>query len=96
LTEYTPTRLLAVKHDLLQLVTGKINSPRYVALSYCWGQTRKKGTLTTASNIGARLSGFVIDDLSKTLQDAIRTVRALGIDYIWIDAVCIVQDDLDD
>lgn len=52
--------------------------------------------MTTAGNIGVRSSGFVIDELSKTLQDAIRTVRTLGIDYVWIDAVCIIQDDLDD
>ena len=52
--------------------------------------------MTTKSNIAARLSGFQINELPRTLKEAIRTVRALGIDFIWIDAVCIIQDDTED
>jgi hypothetical protein len=37
-----------------------------------------------------------MDELSKTLQDAIRITRALGIEYVWVDAVCIIQDDMND
>ena len=37
-----------------------------------------------------------MDELPKTLQHAVWTVRALGISYIWIDALCIIQDDLND
>jgi hypothetical protein len=32
----------------------------------------------------------------KTFQDAIQFTRRIGIQYIWIDSLCIVQDDLDD
>ncbi|KAF2182366.1 hypothetical protein K469DRAFT_711930 [Zopfia rhizophila CBS 207.26] len=33
-----------------------------------------------------------MNELPRTLKDAIRTVRALGIDFIWIDAVCTYPD----
>lgn len=36
------------------------------------------------------------EDLPKTFQDAIVVVRSLGINYLWIDSLCIVQDDIDD
>jgi hypothetical protein len=34
--------------------------------------------------------------LPKTFADAIEITRKLGVDYIWIDSLCIVQDDEDD
>ncbi|ORX96676.1 heterokaryon incompatibility protein-domain-containing protein, partial [Clohesyomyces aquaticus] len=70
----------------------------YVALSYCWGTLteKDKAFLTTKSNIKARLSGLKLQNLPRTLQDAVRTTQALGVDYIWIDSICIIQDDTDD
>ncbi|KAF7517859.1 hypothetical protein G7054_g13668 [Neopestalotiopsis clavispora] len=95
LQEYTPNRVLDVKNDVLRLVTEKTSGRGYAALSYCWGSipTGKNGFLTVKSNIGPRMLGFSLGELPNTLQDAIQTARALGIDYIWIDAICIVQDD---
>jgi hypothetical protein len=37
-----------------------------------------------------------LDTLPKTLQDAIEVTRELGLRYLWVDALCIVQDDLED
>jgi Heterokaryon incompatibility protein (HET) len=34
--------------------------------------------------------------LPKTIQDAIKVARRLGIEYLWVDSICIVQDDSDD
>ena len=36
--------------------------------------------------------GFLLDRLLATLKDAVVLTRDLGIEYIWIDALCIVQD----
>lgn len=36
------------------------------------------------------------DSIPKTYQDAIKITRELGVDYIWIDSLCIVQDNLED
>jgi hypothetical protein len=41
----------------------------------------------------ARIS---INDLSRTFQDAVRITRELGERYLWIDSLCIIQDDEDD
>jgi hypothetical protein len=40
-----------------------------------------------------RLNGFPLEELSKTIQDAVFTTRRLGLQYLWVDAICIVQDD---
>ena len=34
--------------------------------------------------------------LSKTFRDAIKVTRHLGIRYIWIDSICIIQDSRED
>lgn len=79
-------------------MVGGADSCNYATLSYCWGYIpkAKRELLNTSSNIASRLSGISMDELPKTLQHAVWTVRALGISYIWIDALCIIQDDLND
>jgi hypothetical protein len=37
-----------------------------------------------------------LDDFPLTLRDAIKTARILGMSYIWIDSICIVQDSIED
>ncbi|PSR93857.1 heterokaryon incompatibility protein-domain-containing protein [Coniella lustricola] len=66
-----------------------INSP-YLILSYCWGQGNTSA-MTTSTNLNDRLQGFPIASLPQTVQDAITVTRKLGFQYIWIDAMCIVQ-----
>lgn len=34
--------------------------------------------------------------MPKAYQDTVRVARALGVKYIWIDALCIIQDDRED
>ena len=51
---------------------------------------------TTKSNLVSSLAGFSETELPQTLQDAIHVVSKLDIQYIWIDALCIVQDDIND
>lgn len=66
----------------------------YTALSYCWGLSR--AYMTTKSTLEGRLGGFDFALLPKSLQDGIMLTRFLGLQYIWIDCLCIVQDDEDD
>lgn len=63
----------------------------YVALSYCWGGDQAGKTLTT--NLADRFRGFNIQEQDKTIRDAVQVTRHLGLRYLWIDALCIVQDD---
>lgn len=37
-----------------------------------------------------------MDDLPKTFRDAVTFARGMGIGYLWIDSLCILQDDRDD
>jgi hypothetical protein len=65
-----------------------------VALSYCWG--RSGNFRTTKASLLGHLEKLPLDMLPATLRDAITVTRELGIRYLWIDAVCIVQDDIED
>lgn len=69
---------------------------RYVALSYCWGKGQK--TITTRHTLEKFRIGIQTSTLSQSLQDAVMITRRIGLRYLWIDALCIVQeeDDLKD
>ncbi|KAH7348126.1 heterokaryon incompatibility protein-domain-containing protein [Pyrenochaeta sp. MPI-SDFR-AT-0127] len=45
---------------------------------------------------GAEVIGIEVNTLSKTFQDAIALTRHLGIKFLWIDSLCIIQDDPED
>ena len=68
----------------------------YVALSYVWGQGRELPYTTKLSNIMThRKHGGLekcLPRLPQVIQDAIVLVRRLGMRYIWVDSLCIVQN----
>ncbi|KAK1752263.1 heterokaryon incompatibility protein-domain-containing protein [Echria macrotheca] len=66
----------------------------YAALSHCWG--KHQIITTTKANFSAHRNTVPFSALSKTFQDAVTVVRQLGLRYIWIDSLCIIQDDADD
>ncbi|OJA13928.1 hypothetical protein AZE42_01330, partial [Rhizopogon vesiculosus] len=70
---------------------------RYVALSYVWGGPGD-GYWTTQANLAQRSipGGLDASVMPGTISDTIQLVRQLGERYLWIDALCIVQDDPDD
>lgn len=63
----------------------------YVTLSHRWGGLRFL-KLTRAS-LPDFQTALLLDHLPLTFQHAIRFARELGVRWIWIDALCIVQDD---
>jgi len=65
----------------------------YVALSCCWGEGRSQPGRTTRANLSKRFAFFDLATQPKTIQDAVEVTRRLGVRYIWIDSLCIVQDD---
>ncbi|PYH63580.1 HET domain-containing protein [Aspergillus vadensis CBS 113365] len=67
---------------------------RWVALSYCWGGY-SRFTLNASSFDGLR-RGRSLKLFPSTLRDAILVTRALGVRYLWIDSLCIFQDDSSD
>jgi hypothetical protein len=93
-----PTRVidvgLATNTTSPKLYTNRNNErAHYVCLSYVWGGSQP---LTTKNNVVALAEKIASESLSQTAQDAIRVTRKLGIRYLWIDALCIIQDDDDD
>tara|TARA_R110002003_G_scaffold3_35_gene254 strand:- start:6035 stop:7912 length:1878 start_codon:yes stop_codon:yes gene_type:complete len=94
-----PTRLLDVSDGTIRLIESKHemkeHSDRsFVALSHCWGLIPIIRTLK--SNYEAHRENIAPASLSKTFREAIHTTRKLGYCYIWIDSLCIIQDDGDD
>ncbi|QIW95657.1 hypothetical protein AMS68_001175 [Peltaster fructicola] len=64
---------------------------QYAALSYCWGTN--ENLKMTRSNIRAFEQGIDPRQLPRTISHAVETSTRLGIRYLWVDALCIIQDD---
>lgn len=72
---------------------------RYVALSYCWGQTAAvcalKDNIAALKTPGSLSPATTSYKLPPTVMDAMVFTREVGERYLWVDALCIVQDDYD-
>ncbi|KAJ3579492.1 hypothetical protein NPX13_g1073 [Xylaria arbuscula] len=85
---------------LVEIAADRIVNTRYVALSYVWGQLRDVLETTRANEQDLRKehaleSPSCVARLPGTVRDAIELVSRLGLPYLWVDRLCIVQDDLD-
>ncbi|KAI1778787.1 HET-domain-containing protein [Hypoxylon cercidicola] len=89
-----PTRVIDTHGETPRLVDGNGGHGTFAALSYCWGGDTDF-TLTRATEQLFR-KGRPLDQFPATLRDAINITKALGIRYIWIDALCIIQDSKQD
>lgn len=93
-----PKRVLDVGHTSSDTV--KIHesdwpqSDYYAALSHCWGEA--PFLTTTSLNLTDHKTEIPWAALPQTFQDAIIVVRYLGLRYLWIDSLCIIQDLLND
>ncbi|KAH9223101.1 heterokaryon incompatibility protein-domain-containing protein [Leptodontidium sp. 2 PMI_412] len=88
-----PTRLLEIgdKIKLCKSVNVDESEP-YVTLSYTWGDPDTV-IQTTYDSLHDHEDGIPWSDLPETLQDVIEVTQSLGINYIWIDSLCIIQKD---
>ncbi|KAI0859060.1 heterokaryon incompatibility protein-domain-containing protein [Xylaria cubensis] len=81
----------------LRLVKGsrlQLNHRPYATLSHCWGTVCP--LKLTAGSLSNFLSEIPEACLPKTFRDAINIARSFGIEYLWIDSLCIAQDDLNE
>lgn len=92
-----PSRLLEVsmtagEKPFVRLVYGKDTSQdcRYVTLSYCWGGISP--ITLRQDNLRELAVAIPWESLPKTLQDASWLITQLGFSYLWVDALCIIQD----
>lgn len=96
-----PTRVLDVepgpgRHDNIRVheTCGEIG--RYVALSYCWGGLQPVLLETHVYEQMTSPAGIELRQLPQTIRDAVRVTRELGLRYLWVDALCIIQDSRED
>lgn len=87
-----PTRLVSVSNNCVRLIlSGDLPViHRYSTLSYCWG--KEKFLCLTRENYDAWLKDIPYDGLPRLFREAISITRELGLSFIWIDALCILQD----
>lgn len=100
-----PTRLIEVGvHGTtsLKLIETSETPPqdeRYVALSHPWGEktlhppfcTWRTNVLGDGHDIDSFKQAIPFDNMPATFQNAVIVTRALGVRYIWIDSICIIQ-----
>lgn len=72
-----------------------LHKPSYACLSHCWGTSRSKH-ITKHENFETNCEGIPISELPRIFREAVLISRALHLQYIWIDSICIVQDDEED
>ncbi|KAG4428022.1 hypothetical protein IFR05_016494 [Cadophora sp. M221] len=89
-----PKRVLDLRGENPVLVLGNDRKEPYAALSHCWG--KKPLLRTTTSTLALRMECMELSTLPRTFQDAILIARNLKVRYLWIDSLCIVQDDTQD
>ncbi|OCK76096.1 HET-domain-containing protein [Lepidopterella palustris CBS 459.81] len=91
-----PKRLLDVGRidKPIKLCEPRGKDMKYVTLSHCWGS----GPLltTTTENIHSWKSFIPWESLPPLFQDAVIITRQLGMRYVWIDSLCIIQDSKSD
>lgn len=93
-SKWNPTRLIDVgtNDDPMLKLFGILHSGEelvYTTLSHCWDSLKIHKLLD--SNIAAMMISIEPSQLTKTFQNAIRVTRLLGVQYLWIDSLCIIQ-----
>jgi len=92
---FTPTRLLDIQVSaecpikVIETKWTRVDSP-YASLSHCWGKPDFV-QLTTSNRKKFMEDGVPWSDLPINFQQAIEVARFLGVRYIWIDSLCIMQ-----
>ncbi|KAI5456744.1 heterokaryon incompatibility protein-domain-containing protein [Mariannaea sp. PMI_226] len=95
-----PRRVLEISGTDIEKVVVRLletngEDDRYAALSYVWGDPKHQCT-TINENLAAHKASIPLNKLPNTVLDAIFCAHRLGLKYLWVDALCIVQDSLED
>jgi hypothetical protein len=75
----------------VRLYESRGETAAYICLSHCWGKSQH--ITTELGTLPARKAKIAWNELPKTFQNAIVFTRRLHIRYIWIDSLCIIQND---
>lgn len=96
---FFPTRLLFIGREELgtvYLIENPSLSEGYAALSHRWSDETKVACLETSNLSDREAEGISLSTFPQMMQDVIFVLRRLGIRYVWIDSMCIIQNDKED
>jgi hypothetical protein len=81
---------------LLGCITQLPPSSAYLALSYVWGSDTEGHLCCSRANLSTLSQAGALRDISmpRTISEAIFVCKQLGHRFLWVDRLCIVQDDL--
>ncbi|RYP43988.1 hypothetical protein DL768_009500 [Monosporascus sp. mg162] len=90
-----PRRCILVTDDdntpTARLVDTHGSHAPYIALSYVWGGDSPSFRLNS-SNLSKYKEEIDVSTLTQQISDAVRFTRNMGVRYLWVDALCIDQD----
>ncbi|KAA8627872.1 hypothetical protein SMACR_08522 [Sordaria macrospora] len=93
-------RLIDVKKKCIvtkyNLYDVDMSGLRFASLSYVWGVTPQKLVLEMKNEYELQRPNSLVGKVSQTISDAIHLTEQLGLKYLWVDALCIIQDSDDD
>ncbi|KAK1776415.1 heterokaryon incompatibility protein-domain-containing protein [Copromyces sp. CBS 386.78] len=93
-------RLIDVKKKCIvtkyNLYDVDMSALRFASLSYVWGVAPQKLVLQMKNENELRRPNSLVGKVSQTILDAIHLTEQLGLNYLWVDALCIIQDSEDD
>ncbi|RYC59838.1 hypothetical protein CHU98_g6364 [Xylaria longipes] len=91
-----PSRVIDVGNEITDPRLHVSNGERapYLALSYFWGVSGN--LITTKESLRDRMEAIPLASFPLTLRDAVLATRQLGFRFLWVDAICIIQDDVND
>ena len=94
-----PTRLIEITGtsetiSLRLRQTEEVGRVPFAALSYYWGGEQPMKCLS--SNIVSYGTAISFEKQPPTIKDAAKVCQGIGLQYLWIDALCIIQDDPND
>jgi hypothetical protein len=95
-TSFVPTRLVDLNsgEPHLHIVGATEPDIQYATLSHCWGLTSY--TVLKRSNLPQFLLAIPPEAIPTTFQHAMMIAKYLGLHYIWLDSLCIIQDSAED
>jgi hypothetical protein len=85
-----PNRCIDVSSETVRLKETRLEVGSYVTLSHRWND-KTEASQTTTTNYADRTKLLQLDRLPKAFRDAIWLTRRLGLRYLWIDSICIIQ-----
>jgi Heterokaryon incompatibility protein (HET) len=90
-----PTRVLDVRDGMVKLIDSPVGvGGKYCTLSYRWGPL-DFNFKTVRENLDQMRKCVPWDKLQPLVKDAVTIIRQLNVPYLWIDALCIIQEDKD-